>query len=44
MEALARSLEEQSVLEGELDQLRNISQVVVAEVFGLGPSTSTPAV
>ena len=42
--ALAWSLEERSVLEGELNQLRNIVQVVVAKVFGSGPSTSTPAV
>ena len=44
MKALARSLEEQSVHEGELNQLCNIEQVVVAEVFGLGPSTSMPVV
>ena len=43
-EVLARSLEERSVLKGELDQLRNIAQVVVAEVFRSGPSTSMPAV
>ena len=42
-EALARSLEERRALEGELDQLHNIAQVVVSEVFGSGPSTSTPA-
>ena len=42
--ALTRSLEERAILEGELDQLHNITQVVVAEVFGSGPSTSTPAV
>ena len=31
-------------LEGELDQIRNIAQVVVSEVFGSGSSTSTSAV
>ena len=44
VEALAQSLEERRALEGELDQLRNIAQVVVSEVFGLGPSTSTSVV
>lgn len=44
MEALAWSLEERSILEGELDQLCNIAQVVVAEVFRLGPSTSMPTI
>jgi len=43
-EALDQSLEERCALEGELDQLRNIAQVVVSEVFGSRPSTSTPAV
>ena len=43
-EALAKSLEERCALEGELDQIRNVAQVVVSEVFGLGPSTSTPVV
>jgi len=44
VETLAWSLEELSILEGELDQLCNNAQVVVAEVFGSGPSTSMPAV
>ena len=44
MEALAKSLEERRALEGELDQIRNVAQVVVSEVFGSAPSTSTPAV
>ena len=44
VEALAQSLEERRALEGELDQLRNIAQVVISEVFGSGPSTSTPIV
>ena len=43
-EALAKSLEEQRALEGELNQIRNITQVVVSEVFGSAPSTSTPAI
>jgi len=43
-EALAQSLEERHTLEGELDQICNIAQVVVSEVFGSGPSTSTPVV
>ena len=42
MEALAKSLEERRALEGELDQIRNVTQVVVSEVCGSGPSTSTP--
>ena len=44
VEALAQSLEERHALEGELDQICNIMQVVIFEVFGSGPSTSTPAV
>ena len=44
MEVLAKSLEERRALKGEPDQIRNVAQVVVFEVFGLGPSTSTPAV
>ena len=43
-EALAKSLEERRALEGELDQLRNVAQVIVSEVFGLVPSTSTTAI
>ena len=43
-EVLAQSLEERHALEGELNQIRNIAQVVVSEVFGSGPSTSTPTV
>ena len=43
-EALAKSLEECRALEGELYQLRNVAQVVVLEVFGSAPSTSTPAI
>ena len=44
MEALAQSHEERRALEGELNQLHNIAQVVVSEVFGSGPSMSTPVV
>ena len=44
IEALAKSLEEQCALKGELDQIHNVAQVVVSEVFRSGPSTSTPAV
>ena len=43
-EALAKSLEERRALEGKLDQIRNVTQLVVLEVFGSAPSTSTPAV
>jgi hypothetical protein len=43
-EALAKSLEERHALEGELDRIRNVAQVVISEVFGWAPSTSTPAV
>ena len=44
VEALAQSLKERRVLDGELDQIRNVTQVVVSKVFKSGPSTSTPAV
>ncbi|XP_066361478.1 uncharacterized protein [Miscanthus floridulus] len=43
-EELAKSREERSALEGELDQLRNTAQLVVSEIFGSAPSSSTPAV
>ena len=43
-EELAKSCEERRALEGELDQIRNVAQLVVSEVFGSAPSTSTPAV
>ena len=43
-EALAKSLEERCALEGELDQIRNVAQLIVSEVFGLAPSTSAPAI
>ena len=41
---LAISLEERRALEGELDQIRNVAQLVVLEVFGSAPSTSMPAI
>ena len=44
VEALAKSLEERRALEGELDQNRNVAQLVVSEVFGSAPSTSAPAI
>ena len=43
-EALAKSLEEQRALEGELDQIHNVAQLIVSEVFGSAPSTSAPAI
>ena len=43
-EALAMSLEERRALKGELDQIRNVAQLVVSEVFGSTPSTSVPAI
>ena len=44
VEELAKSCEERHALEGELDQIRNVGQLVILDVFGLAPSTSTPAV
>ena len=38
------SLEERRALEGELDQIRNVAQLVISEVFGSAPSTSAPTV
>ena len=43
-EELAKSHEERRALEGNLDQIRNISQHVVSEIFRSAPSTSAPAV
>ena len=43
-EALAKSLKEQHALEGELDQIRSVAQLIVSEVFGTAPSTSAPAI
>ena len=40
----AKSLEEQHALEGELNQIRNVAQVVIYEVFGSALSTSMPVV
>ena len=44
VDTLAKSLEERHALKGELDQICNVAQVVVSEVFGLASSTSTPTV
>ena len=44
VEALAKSLEEQRALEGELNQINNVAEVVISEAFGSTPSTSTPAI
>ena len=41
---MAKSLEERRALEGELDQMCNVAQVVILEVFGSAPSTRTPVV
>ena len=43
-EDLAKSHEERRALEGDLDQIRNIAQFIILEVFGSVPSTSAPAV
>ena len=43
-EELAKSREERRALEGELDQIRNVAQLVISEVFGSAPSTSVPTV
>ena len=43
-EELTKSLEERHALEGELDQIRNVAQLVVSDVFGSAPSTSAPAI
>ena len=44
MEVLAKSLEERCALEGELDQIHNVAQVVVSKVLRSGPTTSTPTI
>ncbi|XP_066389958.1 uncharacterized protein [Miscanthus floridulus] len=43
-EELAKSREERRALVGDLDQIRNVAQHVVSEIFGSAPSTSAPAV
>ena len=43
-EELAKSHEERRALEGDLDQIRNVAQLVVSEVFGSAPSTSAPTI
>ena len=42
--ALDKSLEERCAPEGELDQIRNVAQLVVSEVFGSAASTSAAAI
>ena len=42
--ALAKTLEERRALKGELDQIHNVVQLVISEVFGSAPSTSAPTV
>ena len=44
MEEQAKSREERRALEGDLDQIHNVAQHVVSEIFGSAPSTSAPAV
>ena len=41
---LTKSLDEWRALEGELDQICNVAQLIVSEVFGSAPSTSAPVV
>ena len=43
-EELAKSIEERRSLEGDLDQIRNVAQLVISDVFGLAPGTSVPVV
>ena len=43
-EELAKSREERHALKGDLDQIRNVAQHVVSEIFGSALSTSAPAV
>ena len=43
-EALAKSLDERRALEGELDQICNVAQLIISEVFGSALSTSAPAI
>ena len=43
-EELAKSHEERRALEGDFDQIHNVAQLIVSEVFGSVPSTSAPAI
>ena len=43
-EELAKSHEERRALEGDLDQIRNVAQLVISDIFGSAPSTSAPAI
>ena len=42
-EELAKSREERRALEGDFDQIRNATRLIVSEIFGSVPSTSAPA-
>ena len=42
IEELTKSCEEQHALKGELDQIHNVAQLVVSEIFGSVLSTSRP--
>ena len=44
VEALAKSLEEWRALKGELDQIRNVAQLIISKVFRSAPNTSAPAI
>ncbi|XP_066373095.1 uncharacterized protein [Miscanthus floridulus] len=43
-EELAKAREERHALEGDLDQIHSVAQLVVSEIFMSVPSTSAPAV
>ena len=43
-EELAKSREERCALEGDLDQICNVAQLIISKVFGSAPSTSAPAI
>ena len=43
-EELAKSREERRALEGDLDQIHNVAQLVISDIFGSAPSTSAPTV
>jgi len=43
-EELAKSHEERRALKGDLDQICNVAQLVVSEVFGSAPTTNVPTV
>ena len=43
-EELAKSREKRRALEGDLDQIHNVSQHIVSKIFGSAPSTSAPTI